>query len=107
MTAAIVWAAIRPWLKSLNLWMLVVIAGMGAVIYIGNGKLQERKAAEAAAKVVAGTAVATVTAAAQTATATRQAEAETPADADREYFKRLCGQSASCRSRSKYAGGKP
>lgn len=39
----------------------------------------------------------------------RQAEAETPIDADREYFKRLCAQSASCALRSKYRaiyGGK-
>jgi hypothetical protein len=38
----------------------------------------------------------------------RAAEAETPLDADREYFKRLCAQHASCALRSKYAkGGKP
>jgi hypothetical protein len=42
----------------------------------------------------------------QAATDYREAEAETPLDADREYFKRLCGQSASCALRSKYQGGK-
>jgi hypothetical protein len=34
----------------------------------------------------------------------RAAEAETPLDADREYFKRLCGKHSSCELRSKYRG---
>ena len=50
-------------------------------------------------------AVGALEAATEAANDYRAAEAETPLDADREYFKKLCGQHASCRSRSKYAGG--
>jgi hypothetical protein len=49
-------------------------------------------------------ATAALEAATQAAADFREAEAETPVDADREFFKKLCGKSASCRSRSKYAG---
>lgn len=57
----------------------------------------------------AGTATTALAEAKQAADDFRQAEAETPIDADREYFKRLCAQSASCALRAKYRtshGGK-
>lgn len=47
-------------------------------------------------------ATAALEAATKAADAERLAEAETPVDADLAYYRTLCGQSASCRSRSKY-----
>lgn len=83
----------------------------GAVIVVGLffGAVQIRHNAKLAAAHNTGvavgkaeTATTTLAAAKQAADAEREAEAETPVDADLAYFRKLCGQSASCRSRSKY-----
>ena len=44
----------------------------------------------------------TLVVATKAAEAAREAETEVPLDADREYYKKLCGKHASCKSRSKY-----
>ena len=88
-----------------NLWLI------GAAVAIGLGfiaayKVHEAKKIAAAVEAErAATATAAVAAAKQAADDYRAAEAETPIDADLEYFKALCGKSASCALRSKYAGG--
>jgi hypothetical protein len=107
MTAAL---AALAWLnRNKNLWPVLVIAIMGVVIWVGHGELQERKAAAARAEALASQASAAPVEMKKANDDWRQAEAETPIDADREYFKRLCAQSASCALRSKYRavyGGK-
>jgi Sec-independent protein translocase protein TatA len=96
---ALIWAAAKPWLKSLNVWLLVAIAGLIVVIWVGHGKLQERKAQLAKAEGQAQTATATVASATETAKAERQAEAETTLPADKQAILDLCRRSASCRER--------
>ena len=99
MTAALIWAALKPWLKSFNVWLVLAIAGMGVVIWIGNGKLRERNAEAASSKAVATNATATVKAATATATAERAATDATPLPADKQAILDLCRKSASCRER--------
>jgi hypothetical protein len=99
MTAALIWAAVKPWLKSANLWMLLLIAGMGVVIYVGHGRLKASRAAEAGAKVIATTATTTLRAANDIAKAAHEAEASTPLPADKAAILELCRRSASCRER--------
>jgi hypothetical protein len=101
MTATLVWAAVKPWLKSLNLWLMLVIAGLGVTIWIGRGILHERKAALEAAKAEAKTSTATVAAAVETAKAAREAEEATPLPADMAAIVELCRKSASCRERGR------
>jgi predicted negative regulator of RcsB-dependent stress response len=103
----LIWAAIRPWLKSPNAWLVLVMVGMGVAIYIGHSKIKRLQAEKARSDAVATSATSQVVATKQAADDYREAEASTPLDADREYFKALCGKSASCALRSKYAGGKP
>jgi predicted negative regulator of RcsB-dependent stress response len=92
-------ARLKTWAKSPNVWLLVVIAGMGAVIYFGNQRLQERKAAAAKSEAIATGATDTVKAAVETAKAAQEAEASTPLPADKAAIIELCRKSASCRER--------
>ena len=93
-----------------------VAAGAAICVALFFGVVQVRHSAKLTAAHDTGVAVGKAeTAAAGLAEAKqanedfRQAEAETPVDANREYFKRLCAQSASCALRAKYRtiyGGK-
>jgi hypothetical protein len=96
---AIIWAAVKPWLKSLNLWLMLAIVCLCVTIWIGRGILHERKAALEAAKAEAKTSTVTVAAAVETAKAAHQAEADTPLPADKAAIMELCRKSASCRER--------
>lgn len=100
MTALVIlWRAVAPWLKSPNLWLLVVLIALCGVIWIGNGKLQERKAAAARSDAVATHSTETVKAAVETARIAHEVEASTPLPADKAAILELCRRSASCRER--------
>jgi hypothetical protein len=94
-------AAIKEWMKSANLWLLLLIGALCIVIYIGNGKLQERKAAAARAEGIATTATATVSSATETVREERKAMEDTPISADKAQIIEWCKREASCRSRGK------
>lgn len=96
---ALIWAAVKPWLKSLNMWLVLAIVGLSATIYIGAGRLRALKADVAKHEAVATHATGTVAAAVETAKAEREAEAETPLPADKAAILDLCKRSASCRER--------
>jgi hypothetical protein len=95
----IAWAAVKPWLKSLNLWLVLVIAGLVAVIWVGRVKLEERKAEAARSNAFAAQSTGTMAAAVANVTAANEAEASTPLPADKAAVLALCAKSASCRER--------
>jgi hypothetical protein len=81
------------------MWLVLLVAALVGVIYFGNTKLQERKAAAAKSEAVASHATGTVAAAVETAKAGRKAEDDTPLPADKKAIFDLCSKSASCRER--------
>jgi len=95
----LIWAAVKPWLKSLNLWALVALVGLCVAIYWGSIIRDQRKQAREKAAAEAASAAATVQAATATAKAAQAAEASTPLPADKAAIIDLCRKSASCRER--------
>jgi hypothetical protein len=101
MTAAIIWAAVKPWVKSPNAWLLLVIAGMGVVIWLNHSKVKQLTADKARSEAVATSATTTLKAAVDTANEERKALDDTPLTAERAAIIAACKHEASCRERGK------
>lgn len=82
---------------------LTICLGLFAASVVSRHAAEVKSARNEGVAIGVGTsATAALEAATKAADAERLAEAETPVDADLAYFRKLCGQQASCRSRSKY-----
>jgi hypothetical protein len=88
------------WLKSLNVYALVALIGLGGVIYAGYKRHEARKIAAAVEATKATISAGALEAATKTAAAEREAIEATPLPESKAAVIALCKQRASCRERS-------
>lgn len=87
-----------------TVWLAGALA-ICAALFVGNvvQHMEVKSARKEGVAIGTGEAATkTLVVATKAAEAAREAETEVPLDADREYYKKLCGKHASCKSRSKY-----